>query len=167
MAIVLGVDPGVAVTGYGVLEAGGTALRVLEAGVVRTRRSDPLPARLLEIFEGMTAVLRAFAPDVLAMEALYSSYSHPRTAILMGHARGVVCVAAGGAGVPVVDYPPARVKKNIIGEGRATKAQIQRMVALRLGLAEPPHPADVADALAVAVCHVDSAGRAAAMGGRR
>jgi len=163
--VVLGVDPGVVATGYGVVESDGTSLRVLEAGVVKTRSSDPLPQRLSEIHRALKEVLEKFSPQVMAMEGLYSAYDHPKTAILMGHARGVVCLAAGQSGVPVVDYAPARVKKSVIGAGRASKGQVGRMVALRLSLPEEPKPSHVADALAVALCHIDTAARPALLGG--
>ena len=151
---VLGVDPGLEGTGYGVIDWNGTGgAKLLEAGVIRTKAGRPLPVRLLEIAGELRHVLEEFHPDVLALEDLYSSYAHPRTAILMGHARGVVCLAAAEAGVPVSGYPPARVKQSLVGSGRASKEQVGRMVALRLGLAEVPGPDHVADALAIALTH--------------
>jgi len=151
---VLGVDPGLEGTGYGVIDWNGSGgAKLLEAGVIRTKAGRPLAVRLLEIAGELRHVLEEFHPDVLALEDLYSSYAHPRTAILMGHARGVVCLAAAEAGVPVTGYPPARVKQSLVGSGRASKEQVGRMVALRLGLAEVPAPDHVADALAIALTH--------------
>lgn len=151
----LGIDPGLERTGYGVLDvaAPGAPPRLVEAGVIRTRREDDLADRLLEIRVGLAAVLAEFRPDAAAVEALYAHYKHPRTAILMGHARGVVFLAAAEAGVPVASYNATKVKKSLVGSGHASKMQMQRAIQSAFGLAEPPEPADVADALAVALCH--------------
>jgi len=151
----LGIDPGLERTGYGVVDvaAPGAPPRLVEAGVIRTRRDDALPDRLLEIRTGLAAVLEEFRPDAAAVEALYAHYKHPRTAILMGHARGVVFLAAAEAGVPVASYNATKVKKSLVGSGHASKSQVQRAIQMAFGLAEPPEPADVADALAVALCH--------------
>lgn len=151
----LGIDPGLERTGYGVLDvaAPGAPPRLVEAGVIRTRREDDLADRLLEIRVGLAAVLEEFRPDAAAVEALYAHYKHPRTAILMGHARGVVFLAAAEAGVPVASYNATKVKKSLVGSGHASKMQMQRAIQSAFGLAEPPEPADVADALAVALCH--------------
>lgn len=159
---VLGVDPGLAGTGYGVIELNSTGdAKLLEAGVIHTKARRPLTTRLLEIAGELRHLLEEFHPDVLALEDLYSAYAHPRTAILMGHARGVVCLVAAEAGVPVTGYPPARVKQSLVGSGRASKQQVGRMVALRLGLAEVPRPDHVADALAVALTHCEMSKREA------
>lgn len=151
----LGIDPGLERTGYGVIDvaAPGVPPRLVEAGVIRTRRDDDLADRLLEIRVGLAAVLAEFRPDAAAVEALYAHYKHPRTAILMGHARGVVFLAAAEAGVPVAGYNATKVKKSLTGSGHASKMQMQRAIQSAFGLAEPPEPADVADALAVALCH--------------
>ena len=151
---VLGVDPGLEGTGYGIIElAGGGGPALVEAGVIRTKARRPLPRRLLEIAGELRQVIAEFQPDVLALEDLYSAYAHPRTAILMGHARGVVCLVAAETGLEVVPYPPARVKQSLVGTGRASKEQVGRMVALKLGLEEVPKPDHVTDALAVALAH--------------
>ena len=126
---------------------------MVEAGVLRSRDKDPLEKKLLEIHRGMTEVVREFAPSVVVVEELYSKYNHPRTAILMGHARGTIYIAAAARGIPVVSYAPTRIKKSLTGNGRAGKAQMQRMVQQVFGLNQTPHPPDVADALAVALCH--------------
>ena len=141
------------ITGYAVLEVGGAAPRVCEAGVVRGRRGGSLVERLLEIHQGVADVIAAFQPNVMALEQLYSHYARPRTAILMGHARGVICLAAAERGIPVVHYSATQVKKILTGAGRAGKAQVQRAVQRELQLAAIPEPPDVADALAIALCH--------------
>jgi crossover junction endodeoxyribonuclease RuvC len=152
---ILGIDPGLERTGYGVVElAGGVgAPRLIEAGVIRTRRTDPLPVRLAEIQEGLASVLAEFKPQAMAVEELYSHYGHPRTAILMGHARGVALLAAAQAGVPVTSYGATHIKKALVGSGHAGKEQMQRAIQSHFGLKKPPEPPDVADALAVALCH--------------
>jgi crossover junction endodeoxyribonuclease RuvC len=151
---VLGIDPGLNTTGYGVLEiTWNRPPRLVEAGVVHDGRCTSLEARLQEIHQGVREVIAAHHPDVMAVEQLYSHYDRPRTAILMGHARGVICLAAGLAGVPVRHYAATQVKRLLTGSGRAPKQQMQRAICRELGLAEPPHPADVADALAIALCH--------------
>jgi crossover junction endodeoxyribonuclease RuvC len=160
---ILGIDPGIERTGYGVLElaAGVGAPRLVEAGVVRTRPADGLPERLLEIRAGLAAVLEEFRPDAVAVEELYSHYAHPRTAILMGHARGVAVLAAAEAHVPVVSYSATHIKKSLVGSGHAAKEQVQRAVQSLFNLREVPYPPDVADALAVALCHAYRAARVA------
>lgn len=150
---ILGIDPGLNVTGYGVLEASAGRLRLCEAGVIRGRSARSLPARVNEIHRGLSDVLSTFRPDVMALEELYSHYQRPRTAILMGHARGVICLAAAQVGIAVVSYSATQIKKTLTGSGRAGKDQIQRAVRFELALAELPQPADVADALALALCH--------------
>ena len=150
---VLGVDPGLNVTGYGVLEAVSGGLKIREAGVVRGKTRGSLTDRLGEIHEGVADAIKTLKPDVMALEELYSHYARPRTAILMGHARGVICLAAVQAGIPVVHYSATQIKKILTGSGRASKAQVQTAVQHELGLSEPPEPADVADALAIAICH--------------
>ena len=150
---ILGIDPGLNVTGYGVLEVGPNGPRVCEAGVVRGKTRDSLTARLAQIHEGVADVVASFRPDIMALEELYSHYKRPRTAILMGHARGVICLAATQAGVPVVHYSATQIKKILTGSGRAPKAQVQRAIQHELKLDQLPEPPDVADALAIALCH--------------
>ena len=150
---ILGLDPGLNITGYGVLEVTGDGLKLCEAGVVRGKTRGSLALRLKEIHAGVTGVVTAFQPTVVAVEQLYSHYERPRTAILMGHARGVICLAAAQAGVPVINYAATQVKKLLTGSGRAAKDQIQRAIQRELQLAQPPEPADVGDALAIAMCH--------------
>jgi crossover junction endodeoxyribonuclease RuvC len=154
---VLGIDPGLQVTGYAVLESGSAAPRVCEAGVIRSVESDrattDMAPRLVALYDGIVEVLEQFRPSAVAVEQLFAHYDHPRTAILMGHARGVLLLAAGQRGLPVYSYTAPRIKKTITGQGRASKEQVQRTVQRELKLARLPEPPDVADALAAALCH--------------
>lgn len=151
---VLGLDPGLGVTGYAVLEAVGETTRLLEAGALRGDSSEPLEVRLSRLYRHISDIIEEFKVDAVALEDLYSHYKHPTTAIKMGHARGVMVLAAGILGSKVYTYGATRVKKAITGHGHASKRQMQGMVQHRLGLPEPPRPADVADAIAVGLCHI-------------
>jgi crossover junction endodeoxyribonuclease RuvC len=164
---IAGVDPGLYVTGYGVIREARGALELVEAGSVRTDASAPLELRLRQLHEEISAVLSALEPEVVVVEDLYTQYAHPRTAVLMGHARGVVCLAAGQCLAQVVAYPPALVKRSLTGNGNASKEQVGRMVTQLLRLAEPPKPADVTDALALALCHAVPSRRHARAARRR
>jgi crossover junction endodeoxyribonuclease RuvC len=150
---VLGIDPGLNTTGYGVLEVAAGGPKLCEAGVVRGSDRRSLTARLLELFDGVADVIEQLKPCAMALEQLYSHYERPRTAILMGHARGVICLAAARAYVPVISYSATEVKKTLTGNGRAKKDQMQRAVQQELNLKQLPEPPDVADALAIAICH--------------
>ena len=150
---ILGIDPGLNVTGYGVIEAGDGLLGLVEAGAVETDDAAPMEERLAEIFRGVGSVISSLHPDIVAVEELYSHYAHPRTAILMGHARGAIFLAAALQGLGVVGYSANRVKKALTGSGHASKEQVGRMVQSIFGLDEPPSPNDVSDALAIAACH--------------
>ncbi len=152
-ARILGVDPGLNITGYGVLDRAGSKPKVIEAGVVRGISKQSLTDRLVEIHRGVADVIAALKPTVLALEQLYAHVAHPRTSILMGHARGVICLAAAQAGVPVVHYPATQIKRILTGNGRASKSQMQLAITRELKLNTVPEPPDVADALAVAICH--------------
>jgi crossover junction endodeoxyribonuclease RuvC len=150
---ILGVDPGLQVTGYAVIETGP---RVCEAGVIRSaegRTTTDLAPRVRALYDGIVEVLEQFHPDVVVVEQLFAHYDHPRTAILMAHARGVIFLAAGQRELPVVSYNATRIKKTITGSGRASKEQVQRTIQRELSLAKLPEPPDVADALAAALCH--------------
>ncbi|PAY16520.1 crossover junction endodeoxyribonuclease RuvC [Rhodopirellula sp. SM50] len=149
---ILGIDPGLNTTGYGVIRVSRGQFQLIEAGIVRSKAKASIEERLLEIHTGVAEVLQQHKPDFLALEQLFSHYSRPKTAILMGHARGVICLAAGTAGIPVKSFEPTKVKKVMTGNGHAPKHQIQLAVKLQLNLSEVPEPADVADALAIAVC---------------
>lgn len=148
---ILGVDPGLRTTGYGVIEAGDGALRLIEGGVLQPAPALPLAQRLVQLHEAMVEVVRATRPDCMVVEELWTAYEHPQTAVLMGHARGVLALAAAGQGVPVHDLAHAMVKRALIGSGSATKAQVKGMVVRLLGLTVAPRPDDVSDALALAI----------------
>jgi crossover junction endodeoxyribonuclease RuvC len=154
---ILGIDPGLQVTGYGVLEVVNRRPVVREAGVVRgterERQKLDMALRLTNLYNGIAEVIEQYRPQAVAVEQLYAHYEHPRTAILMGHARGVLLLAAGQRGIPVTSYNATRIKKTITGHGRASKIQMQHAMLRELGLPTLPEPADVADALAVALCH--------------
>ena len=157
--IVLGVDPGTTATGYGVVGRGPDgALRLVECGVVRPRSGTPLPARLRTIFEGVAELITRHHPDALAVETVFVQ-RNARSALVLGHARGVILLAGARAGLPVAEYPPALIKKAITGAGGAAKSQIQLMVAHILRLRTPPAPSDAADGVAVALTHAMRAGR--------
>lgn len=149
--IILGIDPGLNRTGYGVIQVRGNEMRLVEGGVVTTSPKYDLSQRVLIVYEGVSAVIRECAPDAIAIEALYSSYKNPRTAILMAHARGVISLAAAEAHVLVNDIAPARVKRSLTGSGRASKEQVAKMVQHILNLDEVPKPNDLTDALALAI----------------
>jgi crossover junction endodeoxyribonuclease RuvC len=153
---ILGIDPGLQVTGYAVLEVGTQRPLICEAGVIRStegRAPADMAQRIRSVYDSIVEVMDQFHPGVVVVEQLYAHYEHPRTAILMAHARGIIFLAAAQRGVPVVSYNATRVKKTITGNGRAPKDQVQRTIQRELGLVEPPEPPDVADALAVALCH--------------
>lgn len=152
---VLGIDPGLVITGYGVLDYSEGDILLLEAGTIDSGNiHDPLQTRLRRLHEEVNGLIADHRPDVMALEQLYSHYEHPRTAILMGHARGVICLAAGLHEIPLHHYPPTQIKSALTGNGRASKAQIQAMVRRTFGLLETPNPPDVADAVAIALCHM-------------
>jgi crossover junction endodeoxyribonuclease RuvC len=150
---ILGIDPGLNITGYAVLEADLGGPKVIEAGVIRGKTKDSLCARLIELHDGMADVIATLQPSAMALEQLYSHYEHPRTSILMGHARGVICLAAAKAGIEVTNYSATQIKKVLTGNGRAPKSQMQAAIQRELRLPKLPEPADVADALAIALCH--------------
>jgi len=153
---VLGIDPGLHVTGYGcvVLPAAGAEPELVEAGAIRTDGGASMAARLAQIHADVGELLGELRPDAVAVEKLYAHYKHPRTAILMAHARGAVLLAAEQAGLGVRDLAATNVKKALTGNGHASKRQVQRAVQALWDLAEPPEPPDVADALAIALCAV-------------
>lgn len=151
---IVGIDPGLSITGYAVVERSARGIVLIEAGMIRGRSRGDLAARLKEIHDGVADVTRTFQPAAMAIEELYSHYERPRTAILMGHARGVICLAAAQADVPVVSYSATQIKRLLTGNGRAPKSQMQRAICHEFGLAAPPEPPDVADAMALALCHL-------------
>lgn len=149
---ILGIDPGLQVCGYACLETGGDRDTLIEAGVFRTAGGSGIEARLNQIAEDMTLLLERFRPEVVAIEELYSHYAHPKTAILMGHARGVILQKCAEAAIDIRSFSATRIKKSITGNGRASKEQVQRTIQTILSLPEVPEPNDVADALAAALC---------------
>lgn len=152
-SLILGIDPGLDTTGYGLLEVRGGTIAIREAGVIRTTPDESLGSRIEQIYEGVRELITTFHPAAMAVEQLHSTYEHPQTAILMGHARGVICLAAAQEALPIASYRPTQVKKTLTGSGRATKDQMQRAIQTEFNLNSPPQPPDVADALAVALCH--------------
>jgi crossover junction endodeoxyribonuclease RuvC len=150
---ILGIDPGLNITGYGVLEITSAGPKLTEGGVIRGGNRESLDERLCELYDGVSEVLETYQPAAMAIEELYSHYERPRTAILMGHARGVICLAAAQRKTPIVHYAATQVKRMLTGNGRAPKIQMQLAICRELGLAAPPEPPDVADALAIALCH--------------
>ncbi len=149
--IVLGIDPGTAVTGYGVVEGGHSlSPRLIECGVIRTRPRDSLPQRLREIHAGIVELIERHKPDALAIEDVFYA-RNVRTTIVLGHARGVILLAAAQARIEISEYPPAEIKKAIVGTGTATKVQVQFMVSRLLRLRTSPEPADAADGVAAAL----------------
>jgi len=162
--IVLGIDPGLANTGYGVVANAEGRLAARDGGVIRTRDAVPHERRLSEIHGAIDELLAEHKPDAVALEELYFG-QNVRTAFAVGHARGVVLLAAGQRGVPCTSYTPQKVKGAVCGNGRADKDQVARMVKTLLGLKEEPRPDHAADALAVAICHANCAPLSMALAG--
>jgi crossover junction endodeoxyribonuclease RuvC len=152
---VFGIDPGSERTGYGCVETDGSKHRIVVCGAITARPSAAFPERLLQIHSRLSALLAECSPDCVAIENLFHAVN-VRSALKLGHARGVAMLAAVEAGVPVAEYTPAEIKRAVVGYGRADKAQVQQMVKLLLALPDVPSPHDAADALAVAICHVHS-----------
>ena len=153
---ILGLDPGLQTTGYGVLEVTESGPRVIEAGVIRSaegRDAADMAPRLKVLYDGLIEVLEQCEPGVIVVEQLYVHYAQPRTAILMAHARGCYFLAGAQRGIEVLSYPATSVKKTITGHGRASKEQMQNAIMRELGLKVMPEPHDVSDALAIALCH--------------
>ena len=151
---ILGVDPGLNATGYGIIEVKGRDFELVEAGIIRTSYKEKIEDRLRKIYEGLSELIEEFKPEVMVLEKIYSHYKHPTTAILMGHARGVVCLLCGMNNIRLLSYLPTRIKKAVTGRGRASKDQIKQMVEALLKLKDTPKPSDVTDALALAIGYV-------------
>lgn len=156
---ILGIDPGLQVCGYACVETDGGQEAVIEAGVLRTTHGLPIEIRLNEIAMDMESLLARLAPNVVAVEEIYSHYAHPRTAILMGHARGVILQKCARAHIEVKSFAATRIKKSLTGHGRASKEQMQRTIQTILALPELPSPPDVADAMAAALCCANAISR--------
>jgi crossover junction endodeoxyribonuclease RuvC len=152
---IFGIDPGSQRTGYGCVETDGFRHRLIDCGAITSPALTPFPDRLFAIHTRLTALLREHRPECVAIENLFFA-TNVKSALKLAHARGVAMLAAVEAGVPVMEYTPAEIKRAVVGYGRAEKHQVQQMVKLILGLSEVPSPHDAADALAVAICHVHS-----------
>ena len=158
--IILGIDPGYAIVGYGLVEKKGTTLRPLDCGVIETEAGMPFPARLEKVYRGVGLLLETYCPDEVAFEELFF-YRNATTALQVGAGRGVSLLAAQQTGIPLFEYTPMQIKLAVTGNGHADKKQVQHMVRAILCLKETPKPDDAADALAVAICHANTAGIAA------
>ena len=156
---VLGIDPGLNITGYGAVDMGGREPAIVEAGTIRTAPRGEMIERIAQIHADLTELLAELRPDLMAIEQLYAHYKHPRTSILMAHARGVILLAAHQAGVAVRHLAATEVKRSLTGNGHASKEQVQRAIQSVCRLKELPQPPDVADALAIALCAARKAGR--------
>jgi len=152
---IFGIDPGSGRTGYGCVETDGSRHRIIVCGAITASASASFPERLLGIHRGLAALLGEHRPDCVAIENLFHA-NNVRSALKLGHARGVAMLAAVEAGLTVFEYTPAEIKRAVVGYGRAEKPQVQHMVKIILGLDRVPSPHDAADALAVAICHVHS-----------
>jgi crossover junction endodeoxyribonuclease RuvC len=152
---VFGIDPGSERTGYGCVETDGRRHRLLACGAIMAPPASDFPQRLSRIYGGLSALLAELQPDCVAVESIFHAVN-ARSALKLGHARGVALLAAVQNGCPVAEYTPAEVKRAVVGYGRAEKQQVQKMITLLLGLSAPPTPYDASDALAVAVCHLHS-----------
>jgi crossover junction endodeoxyribonuclease RuvC len=160
---VLGIDPGTAVMGYGVVESGSSPhFKLLECGILTTRPRDPLPSRLRSLYDGINALLARHTPDSMAVESAFYG-RNVRTAVVLSHARGVILLAAELGGVTVAEYSPAVIKKTVVGRGAALKAQVGYMVAQHLRLKAAPSPGDAADGVAVGLTHLLIATRRSAL----
>ena len=158
--IVLGIDPGYAILGYGVVERQGARLRPVDYGVIETKAGEPFPERLERLYEGVREICAAYKPDAVAFEELFFS-RNVTTAIQVGAGRGVALLAAQQFGAPLYEYTPMQIKLAVTGDGHADKKQIQQMVKLILNLKECPKPDDAADAVGAAICHANTGGPAA------
>jgi crossover junction endodeoxyribonuclease RuvC len=150
---ILGIDPALTITGYGLLDVKNKKLALIEAGIISTSSKDPISERLKKIHRGIAKLISDTSPDVLVLEKIYAHYRHPTTSYILGQARGVICLAAGEYNIPLAEYAATRVKKAVVGKGLASKLQVQRMVASLLGLKTLPKYNDVTDALALAIAH--------------
>ncbi len=153
---ILGIDPGLQICGYACLEAGRDKENLIEAGVIRLASGTAIEQKLNRLAEDTQSLLESFKPDVVAVEELYSHYAHPRTAILMGHARGVILQKCAQAAIEVRSFSATRIKKSLTGNGRASKEQVQKTIQTILSLPQIPEPNDVADAIAAAMCCANS-----------
>jgi len=151
--VILGIDPALTITGYGAIDVRGNSLSLIEAGIITTRALDSTPKRLDKIYQAIIKLIEDTQPCCLVLEKIYAHYRHPATSYILGQARGVICLACATKNILLVEYGATRMKKAIVGNGLASKAQVQRMVASILKLKDVPKYTDVTDALALAIAH--------------
>jgi crossover junction endodeoxyribonuclease RuvC len=156
---ILGIDPGLNTTGYGLIEAKNHQLKLIEAGVIKTQRSSGIKNRLNKIHQGLLGLIREAKPQAMVLEKLYTHYRHPTTACLLGHVRGVICLLSAQENLEFFEYSAKRIRKSILGQGNASKFQVKRMMENIFHLKEDSLPLDTSDALAVAVAHAHIFGR--------
>lgn len=152
LTTILGIDPGTAITGFGIIRAEGNRLQPVHYGAILTSPQDSMPRRLQQIYQSISAIIAEYQPQTMAIEQLFFN-KNVSTALTVGQARGVAILAAAHGGLEIVEYTPLQVKQTVTGEGRAQKEQVAFMVKLLLGLQQMPRPDDVTDALAIAICH--------------
>jgi len=150
--IILGIDPGFAITGYGIVKYEGNKFSAVDYGAITTASTMELPKRLLHLHDSLEKLICQYKPDAIAIEELFFN-KNIKTALTVGHGRGVAVLTAAESGVEVFEYTPLQVKQSVVGYGRAEKGQVQQMVKIILNLPQVPKPDDVADALAIAICH--------------
>ncbi|MFA4989203.1 MAG: crossover junction endodeoxyribonuclease RuvC [Candidatus Omnitrophota bacterium] len=150
---ILGIDPALTITGYGLIQARGNKLSLVEAGIISTSAKEIITRRLDKLYHCIVKLISETSPDVLVLEKIYAHYRHPATSYILGQARGVICLACATKNIPLAEYAATRVKKAVVGKGLASKAQVQRMVAGLLGLNSLPKYMDITDALALAITH--------------
>ena len=150
---ILGIDPALSITGFGVIDEAINGLSLVDAGIVKTKSKDSLPGRLATIYQGILEIVKRLKPGCIILEKLYVHYRHPTTAYILGQARGIICLISAEVHLPLFEYATTRVKKAVIGQGLASKAQIQRMVINILGLVQLPKYQDITDALGLAIAH--------------
>ena len=155
--VILGIDPGFAIVGWGVLEFSGGRFRVMGYGSIQTKAGLPIEERLKQIYDGMATIIEKYKPEVMSIEELFWN-TNQKTGICVAEARGIILLAAHQRGLKIFEYTPLQVKQAVVGYGRAEKKQVQQMVKNILGLHEVPKPDDTADALAIAICHAHSSG---------
>jgi crossover junction endodeoxyribonuclease RuvC len=152
---IIGIDPGSNLTGYGIIESDNRNVRLIEGGVIKLSQSQSLEKRLERLHNELTQIFKEFSPEEAAIEEVYSHYKYPKTAVVMGHTRGVILLTLQMYKIKIFNYSATKVKNSVTGSGRASKEQVQSMVKVRLKLNEVPKPFDVADALACAICHAN------------
>lgn len=157
--IMLGIDPGLNATGYGVVEVDAVRVRIIAAGDIRPPRTQPLAQRLEHIHTALSELISRYHPEMVALEKLFTHHGHVTTATLMGHARGVACLAVQEHGLPLAEYPPTQVKRSLTGNGHASKEQVARMVGEWLRDTDPAWSVDATDALALAIVHAHNVQR--------